>query len=109
MGCLSGYDDSMLGANYVALITHVHPHRPLQDQHRFFDSVLVEWYGRTGIDRIYEQTHTTCSMFHTRQELAADTRSHLDLWNLLMIDDWHLIFSSFPPDTAIEGLIGYWT
>jgi hypothetical protein len=28
-------------------------------------------------------------MFLTRQELAADARSHLDFWNLLMADHRH--------------------
>src|SRR5262245_46705210 len=90
MRCLSRYDDRMLWANRVMLIAHAYPHRPLQDQHRLLDRVLVEWCASTRRYRIDEQTHSTYSVFRTRQELAANSRSHLDLWHLLMIDDWHL-------------------
>jgi hypothetical protein len=53
--------------------------------------VFVERGGGTGVNRIDEQTYPTRPLFLTRQELAANPGSHLDLWDLLMIDERHRI------------------
>jgi hypothetical protein len=87
MGCLSWYNDGMLWANYAALIADTYPHRSLEDQHRLFDRVFVEWCGSAGSYDVDEQTHTASSVLGTCQELTAKARSHLDLCNLLMVDD----------------------
>ena len=68
MGCLSGNNDGMLGPNRAALVTDMHPYRPIHDQHRLFDRVLVEWRSSTGGYGVDEQTHTTSPMLRPRQK-----------------------------------------
>jgi hypothetical protein len=86
-------DYRVMGADRMTFLTNPHPYYPLKDEHGFLDGVLVERHGRTWGCSIDQQTYPPGALLLTRQELPANARSHLDLWNGPMTDDRHVIAS----------------